>query len=331
VAIIGPNGSGKTNLLDAIYYLCFTKSYFNKKEKNNIQFLKDGFRISGVFNTSGHQHTITCIYRDNKKTISKDKVDYSKISEHIGFQTAVIIAPDDIDIINGYAEERRKFIDGMLSQMDNQYLQHWLEYQKILSQKQYYLKNAYPHSVDLIQIYNEQMQAAAQYIIDKRQEFTQILTPIVQKYYAFISNNSEEIRLAYASDFQSQKWQTLIPQYLNAEIQAKRCLVGPHLDDWDFYITELPLKSNGSQGQKKSFLLALKLAQIELLNLENKFPILLLDDIFEKLDPNRLNALFDTLHQLQLSQIFLTHTDIYLIQYIVKKHYPHAQIIELIK
>lgn len=331
IAILGRNGSGKTNLLDGIYYLCFTKSYFNKKEKNNIQYTKDGFKITGIFIEKKEKIKIDCLFRENKKTILRDDIAYEKLSEHIGFQTAVIIAPDDISIINGYSEDRRKFFDGILSQMDALYLEHLMEYQKVLVQKNSLLKNSLQPSKDLLQIYNKQLIQHGTYIIEKRQLFAKEFHPVFVEYYSTISDFQEQIEANYTPLVQVENWETEQIKLLESEIQQRRTIIGPHTDDWDFLINRMPIKTNGSQGQKKSFLLALKLSQIKLLNIQNKTPILLLDDIFEKLDKIRLHAFFKTIKEMQVSQIFLTHTDITLIDDIVKNHFENIDIIELKK
>lgn len=331
IAIIGKNGSGKTNLLDSIYYLCFTKSYFNSKEINNVQRTTDGFRIEGNFIDEGDANKIICIYRDQKKSLTNNGKNYEKLSQHIGFQSAVMIAPDDINIINGYSENRRKFIDGLLSQMDAEYLTTLLSYQKYLAQKQNYLKNTYPISKDLLQIYNDQIYLLGLQLFKKRKEFTAYFSPIVEKYYGLISNAAERVEFSYKSDVIEIEFSIKLQQLMDYEIQSRRCQIGVHLDDWDLLINDLSLKSQGSQGQKKSYLLALKLAQIQSLNDSGHAPILLLDDIFEKLDSFRLDAFFESLDGMSISQIFLTHTDNYLIEKIVKKHYPNTQIIELNK
>lgn len=310
VGITGLNGIGKTNLLDAIYYLCFTKSYFQSRDKYNVQHHQNGFRISGTFMNGQSPEEVTCVWKDGKKTFSSGKVPYEKISEHIGKYSAVMIAPDDSDIITGSGEYRRKFFDGILCLKEAGYLEHLLHYNKVLQQKNAYLKMQYGSAPDhnLLNIYDAQLAAHGAFLIEKRMHLTSRLPEWVSHFYRQVSSNTEEApRIAYEPN-------TTDPasSYRNGrqrETEAKRTLWGPHLDDWSFFINDSHCKAHASQGQKKSFLISLKLSQIELLSQSDIQPILLLDDIFEKLDPVRLRNLFNLLQQQRFAQIFMTHTN----------------------
>lgn len=312
IAIIGKNGSGKTNLLDAIYYLCFTKSYFQSREVFNIMQGKDGLRLEGRFINRDNQQTenIVCVIKDGKKSISKDEVYYEKLSQHIGHYCAVMIAPDDIKIINEGGEFRRKFFDGLIAQLNPTYLDSLLQYHKVNTQKNAYLKQT-PHfqiSRDLVQVYNDQLIPLGSRIVTERQEMTEILKPYILDLYHQLSSSTEHIDIQYLPSISTDKWAETLQQNIHREIENRRVLQGAHLDDWALNLDSFSFKAQASQGQKKSLLIALKIAQVKILDAANKTPILLLDDIFEKLDRQRTEILFKLLHQMDLAQIILTHT-----------------------
>lgn len=307
VAITGANGSGKTNLLDAIYYLCFTKSYFNSREQYNIQRGEVGFRIEGVFAAKEQHCTISCIWRDGKKVMSANNVPYAKLSEHIGQYTAVMIAPDDIKIINETADHRRKYVDGILGQQHPEYLAALLQYQKTLAQKNAYLKTVFP-SEELLDVYDVQLAKTAEVLVQYRTHFSSFLSKQAQHYYEKISGHTEKVGAAYNTELADRDFEILQRQIRAKELLAGRCLVGPHTDDWVLSIKGLPVRTHASQGQKKSLLIALKLTSLAYLIAHGAKPILLLDDIFEKLDHERLDKFFGLLGHFGLEQIFLTHT-----------------------
>ncbi|MFT4061284.1 MAG: DNA replication and repair protein RecF [Edaphocola sp.] len=326
--ITGINGSGKTNLLDAVYYLCFTKSYFQAKENANVQFGRDGFRLGGKLN--GEE--IVCKWKDGKKTIEHDGLPYERVTEHIGKFQAVMIAPDDVELINGGSDQRRKFADGLLAQSSPAYLEHLLLYQKYLGQRNAYLKqhNLATISHALLDVYDEQMALHGAALIAARQELCQWLPTAVQLFYGQISPGAaEKIAVHY--------WPCALPDLLakqiadsrRRDIECGRSLVGPHAEDLGFVINDMPLKQHASQGQKKSFLIALKLAQVQWLQQLGKRPILLLDDIFEKLDRGRLSRLFARLRQMDLPQIMMTHTDAQDLRQVVGAYFEQLGLIEL--
>lgn len=330
VGITGLNGIGKTNLLDAIYYLCFTKSYFQSRDKYNVQHEQNGFRISGVFGNKEVQKEVTCVWKEGKKTISLDKAPYDKVSDHIGKYAAVMIAPDDSEILTGSGETRRKFFDGILSLKDDAYLNHLLQYAKILQQKNAYLKLQHRIDHQLLDIYDAQLITHGSYIIQKRMEITDEFPQWLQYYYEQVSSNKNEIPyIKYSANTPVAQLPIAYHTQRNREIEAKRTLVGPHLDDWQLFINDSQCKVHASQGQKKSYLISLKLSQIKLLSKEAIKPILLLDDIFEKLDPVRLSNLFKLLEQLEFAQIFMTHTNAKDIQQITHGIYDQIQIAQL--
>lgn len=328
IGITGLNGVGKTNLLDAIYYLCYTKSYFQGREINNIQKGTDGFRIEGNFDTE----TIVCKWKEGKKTIEHDGVQYDKVTEHIGKYTAVMIAPDDIELINEGSELRRKFIDGLLSQSDPQYLEQLLSYQKVLTQRNAYLRQTTGAALshELLDVYDTQLAYFGAYLIEKRAALAKDIPGIVQEYYASLSAGAERVGLQYRPCAEPAGLLHLLQQSRQRDMDYKRTLNGPHTEDWLFTLEDNPLKVHASQGQKKSFLISLKLAHIRWLQNLGKKPFLLLDDIFEKLDRKRLTQLFGLLQQFSLSQVLMTHTSAADLVEAVRQYYPDGvSLIEL--
>ncbi len=309
VAISGLNGSGKTNLLDAIYYLCYTKSYFQGRELNNVQNGQNGFRIEGLWQTVDEEASVACVWKENKKTIFYNDVPYERITEHIGKLNAVMIAPDDTALINEGSEQRRRFVDAILSAKDLQYLQQLLQYQKILNQRNAYLKQCV-HSFDhdLLDVYDQSLVQSGRYLIEARIALSEKMPALVQDMYAQLCNGQEQINMSYrpcaAPDLLLEKMYAARPR----DMDLRRSTMGPHTEDWLFYIDGQAMKMQASQGQKKSFLISLKLAQIKMLTDAYSRPILLLDDIFEKLDQQRLQQLFNIITQMHLPQIFITHT-----------------------
>lgn len=324
IGITGLNGAGKTNLLDAIYYLCYTKSYFQSREINNVRHGTSGFRVEGHFDTE----EIVCKWKEGKKTIEHNGVLYEKVTEHIGKYTAVMIAPDDIELINEGSELRRKFIDGLLSQSDPLYLEQLLAYQKYLLQRNAHLRQALVKH-DLLDVYDEQLAMHGAYLIREREKLSATLPGKVQDYYAELSGGTEKVGLQYKRCAAPEQLFTLLQRSRQRDMEYKRTLTGPHTEDWLFTIEGSPLKSHASQGQKKSFLIGLKLANISWMQSLGKKPFLLLDDIFEKLDNKRLLRLFEMLQQCSLSQVFLTHTSAEDLLRTTDKYYREVQLIRL--
>jgi DNA replication and repair protein RecF len=310
--IAGPNGSGKTNLLDAVYYLCYTKSYFSAYQQNNVQNGLDGFRVTGVFNGKNRQETISCKWKEGKKEIYNNDVEYEKVTDHIGHYSAVMIAPDDTELINGSSELRRKWIDGILSQVDKTYLEKLMRYQRILQQRNAWLKIQYQKPAENnteLEYYDAELAADGTYIYEKRKSFLTDFLPLLNDFYHKLSGGKEAIVVSYTSDLAQKTLTTWLAQNLQYDLRYQRTLRGIHKDDWDFRLNELQLKQFGSQGQKKSFLFALKLAQYAYLsNVQGHLPILLLDDIFEKLDQNRMEALLRIIRGDGFGQVILTDT-----------------------
>jgi len=313
VGICGLNGKGKTNLLDAIYYCCFTKSYFSGTDALNVNFDKDGFRLEAFFKKQQEEKKVICINRgNNKKEFSLNDVPYEKFSKHIGLLPAVMIAPDDIELITGSSEERRRFADTVLSQLDAAYLQQLIIYNKVLQQRNSLLKKMQDDSnssMSVLEILDEQLIPPGMIIHKKRNEFLKQLIPLVQQFYQLIADNTETISLQYISQLNENSFEELLRQSRSRDMILQRSNSGIHKDDISFKLNEQVFKNIASQGQRKSLLFALKLAEFELLKHKKGFaPLLLLDDVFEKLDNRRMQQLLQWVCKKNRGQIFITDT-----------------------
>jgi len=311
--ILGPNGIGKTNVLDAIYHLCFGKGYFNPISTQNIKHSADFFVIDGDFEKNGREEKIVCsLKRGVKKIIKRNGKIYERLSDHIGLLPLVIISPADRDLIIEGSETRRKFMDGVIAQSDKRYLQDLIKYNKVLAQRNSLLKYfAANHTFDTatLSVYNEQLNAYGTDIFNKRVEFLAAFIPIFKQQYVAISGGNEKVSLVYDSKLK----ETSLLQLLDNNIERDKALqytsVGIHKDDLGFEIEGHPIKKFGSQGQQKSFLIALKLAQFQFIKDQSKTtPILLLDDIFDKLDENRVAQIVALVNNENFGQIFITDT-----------------------
>jgi DNA replication and repair protein RecF len=310
--ITGPNGSGKTNLLDAVYYLCYTKSYFSAYQQNSVQRGMDGFRVEGWFELGGREERIACKWKQGKKEISANGVEYEKLTEHIGKYAAVMIAPDDMELINEGSELRRKWMDSILSQADRDYLERLMNYQRVLQQRNAWLKlqatNPSTNRTEL-EFYNARLADDGTYIHESRKAFIIQFRPLLQDFYEQLSGGKEQVQIEYESDLLQKSLTTWLDAGFEYDLRMQRTLRGIHKDDWAFSLNRTPLKQFASQGQKKSFLFAIKLAQYAYLaQVQKHLPILLLDDIFEKLDQGRMEALLRIIRTPQFGQVLLTDT-----------------------
>ncbi len=313
---VGNNGIGKTNILDAIYHLSFGKSYFNPVSSQNIKHGEEFFMIEGQFLKEGREEKIVCsLKRGLKKLIKRNGKTYDKFSDHIGLLPLVIISPADRDLIIEGSDTRRKFIDGVISQSDKHYLETLIKYNRILVQRNSLLKYfAANHTFDqtTLGVYNDQLHHYGTEIFNKRVSFLEVFIPIFREEYASISGGKEEVDLMYDSKLVENGLLSLLEIALEKDRALQYTSVGIHKDDLNFEIAGYPIKKFGSQGQQKSFLIALKLAQFHFLKeLAKTTPILLLDDIFDKLDENRVAQIMNLVDQDQFGQIFLsdTHSD----------------------
>jgi DNA replication and repair protein RecF len=307
--ICGLNGRGKTNLLDAIYYLCFTKSYFTKNDLQNVQFNKEGFRLEGNIG----EHKIVCIHRGaGKKEFYVDDVAYTKMSNHIGKFPAVMIAPDDVELLTGNSEERRRYIDTILSQVDTSYLQQLIVYNKVVQQRNSLLKRiAETGHTDwqLLETIDEQLIIPGNYIHQKRKELSATLVPLVHSFYMQIAGKNEGVELNYESQLNNTDFYNLLNICRQKDFILQRSTGGIHKDDIDIRLQLQPFKTTASQGQRKSLLFSLKLAEFEIIKkYKNSAPLLLLDDVFEKLDDNRMGHLLHWVCNQNNGQVFITDT-----------------------
>jgi len=338
VGICGLNGKGKTNLLDAINYVCFTKSYFSKTDALNIFFGAEGFRLEAELQnekTPGIKaQKIVCIYRSSlKKEFYLDDVAYVKFSHHIGKFPCVMIAPDDIEIITGGSEERRKFLDTLISQVDAEYLQQLIIYNKVLQQRNSFLKNeSFQLNFDaqLLDALDAQLIKPCEYIYQTRKEFCEKLVPLVKEFYKEISGNNEVISLAYSSYLNDNDLSKLLVSSRQKDILTQRTNAGIHKDELIFLLNENSFKTMASQGQRKSLLFACKLAEFEMLRSIKGFsPLLLLDDVFEKLDGMRMKNLLQYVCKKNNGQVFITDTHKERLEHALSEFVSHVQIIEL--
>ncbi len=338
--ICGLNGKGKTNLLDAIYYLCFTKSYFSKSDLLNVQYNADGFRLEGDLTQTLSKgegfadYNVVSIFRGaGKKEVLVNEIAYEKFSSHIGKFPCVMIAPDDIEMITGGSEQRRRFIDTVLSQMDANYLQQLIIYNKVLLQRNSLLKSFADQKnrdMQLLQVLDDQLVQPGKEIFKKRKLFLEKLIPLAKEFYIQIADNNEVIDLNYESQLNENTFEELLNRSRERDMFSQRSNAGVHKDDLGSQLNGKPFKAVASQGQKKSMLFALKLAEFEMLK-ENKgfAPLLLLDDVFEKLDNLRMQNLLQWVCVNNESQVFITDTHLNRLQNSLNKFRFNAQIIEL--
>lgn len=312
-AFVGNNGAGKTNLLDAIHYLCLCKGYFNPIDSQQIKTAEDLFLIQGDFDRNEKNEKITCgVKRNQKKQFKRNKKEYDKLADHIGLFPLVMISPYDTNIIMDGSEERRRFMDNVISQTDGHYLDELILYNRHLLNRNALLKQiAVTRSYDpaLLEIYNEQLIASGLKIFAKRQQFMFDFIPLFDKYYQFLTDDNERVGLQYQSQLAETNFNELLAKSIEKDKALERTTTGIHKDELVFTIADMPLKKFGSQGQQKSFLIALKLAQYAYLQRYKGFkPLLLLDDIFDKLDDNRMRKLMEMVSHQDFGQIFITDT-----------------------
>ncbi|MEX0274672.1 MAG: DNA replication/repair protein RecF, partial [Flavobacteriaceae bacterium] len=313
---VGHNGVGKTNVLDAIYHLAFGKSYFNPVASQNIRHGTDFFVIDGEFSKNDREERIVCsLKKGQKRIIKRNGKPYERIADHIGHLPLVIISPADRDLIIEGSDTRRKFIDGVISQSDKEYLHTLIKYNKVVAQRNSLLKYfAANHTFDAdsIEIYNGQMHELGSILFKKRKAFLDPFTTIFKEQYAAISGGHEEVTLTYESTLLHEELKVLLQKNLDRDRALQYTSVGVHKDDLRFGISAHPIKKFGSQGQQKSFLTALKFAQFHFIKEQaGTTPILLLDDIFDKLDAQRVSHIISLVHDEHFGQLFIsdTHAD----------------------
>jgi DNA replication and repair protein RecF len=307
----GNNGVGKTNLLDAIHYLSFCKSYVQSADMQNIRHNEDFFAIHGTFEKSGQIDVISCIQKRNvRKIVRLNKKDYDRFSEHIGLFPVVMISPYDSDLINDGSDVRRKFTDVVISQFNKSYLDDLIAYNQALEQRNKLLKSDYFDDT-LCDIFNQQLAQFGTKIFESRTHFFNQFSSLFQHYFNILSNGSERVELRYSSQLQdSIPFSEQLQNQLSKDRLLQYTTIGIHKDDLLLLIDDFPVKKFGSQGQQKSFTLAMRLAQFEFIRQQNGyFPILLLDDVFDKLDNTRVHQLLDLVGRNDFGQVFITDTD----------------------
>jgi DNA replication and repair protein RecF len=312
--ICGKNGTGKTNLLDAIHYICFTKSYFTRQDAQTVQHGSTGFRLESHLKLNGKEEKAICILRETgRKEFLLNDEPYEKFSQHIGRYPCVVIAPDDAELITGDSRERRSFLDALLCQLDAAYMQHLISYKKILEQRNSFLKTfAETNRKDfaLLEVLDDQLIKPGDFIFNKRKTFLLAFLPAAKNLYTNIANSTEQPEIIYESELLDSSLAELLKANRQKDCFAQRTTAGIHRDDLAISMSGQTFKSIASQGQRKSLLFALKLAEMETLKEEKGFaPILLLDDVFEKLDEERISNLLKKVCAENEGQVFITDTN----------------------
>jgi len=311
---IGNNGVGKTNLLDCLFYLSFCKSCFNLPDSQNIRHDEDFFVLQGKYDFGGEPEDIYIGFKSgHKKIFRRNKKEYERLSDHIGLLPLVMISPADSILIQGGSEERRRFMDSVISQYDRQYLDWLLKYNRALLQRNNLLKffaTNRQFDADSLDVWNEQLIVTGEKIFHKRVEFLDALLPVFQKYYDFICQGYEKVKLEYQSQLKDRDFRKLLEESVTKDRILQYTTFGIHKDDLDLKIDDYSIKKLGSQGQNKTYLISLKFAQFDFIRSVNKVkPILLLDDIFDKLDSARVEQIVKLVSDSNFGQIFITDTN----------------------
>lgn len=312
-AFVGDNGSGKTNLLDAIHYLSLCKSYFNPADNQNIRHDADFMLLQGTYELNGHRELIHCgLKRNQRKVFKRNNKEYERLADHIGLLPVVMVSPVDSMLITEGSEERRRFIDSIISQYDKAYLDDLIAYNKIVAHRNALLKQFAQRRTfdqDSLSIWDEQLIPLADKIFVKRHEFIVRFSPIFQQHYGFITDAREKVAVTYESHLEEGNFAATLSAALEKDRMMQYTTTGIHKDDLVFTIGSYPVKRFASQGQQKSFLIALKLAQFDFIKeIKQVKPILLLDDIFDKLDDSRVRRLMELVSRENFGQIFISDT-----------------------
>ena len=309
---IGQNGMGKTNLLDAVYYLSFCKSATNPIDSQNIRHEGEFFVIQGFYETDqGEPEEVYCgLKRRQKKQFKRNKKEYTRLSDHIGFLPLVMVSPADSVLISGGSDERRRFMDVVISQYDKEYLDALIRYNKALAQRNTLLKSEMPVEEELFLVWEEMMAQAGEVVFHKREEFIREFIPIFQSFYSFISQDKEKVGLTYDSHARDASLLAVLKENRMRDQIMGFSLRGIHKDELNMLLGDFPIKREGSQGQNKTYLVALKLAQFDFLKRTGTtVPLLLLDDIFDKLDASRVEQIIKLVAGDNFGQIFITDTN----------------------
>ena len=309
---LGQNGMGKTNLLDAVYFLSFCKSAGNPIDSQNICHDADFFVIQGFYEAAdGTLEEVYCgMKRRQKKQFKRNKKEYTRLSDHIGFLPLVMVSPADTELIAGGSDGRRRFMDVVISQYDKEYLDALIRYNKALVQRNTLLKSEQPVEDELFVVWEEMMAKAGEVVYRKREAFVNEFIPIFQSFYSFISQDREQVGLSYRSHARDTSLLEVLRESRERDRIMGFSLKGIHKDDLEMLLGDFPIKREGSQGQNKTYLVALKLAQFDFLHRAgNTVPLLLLDDIFDKLDASRVEQIVKLVAGDRFGQIFITDTN----------------------
>lgn len=309
--ICGNNGEGKTNLLDAIYYLSMTKSAFSSSDRFNFRHGTEEFAIAGTYRMQNglESRFAVKVPSSGDKKLTRDEKAYDRISRHIGVLPVVMVSPSDISLVSDSGEERRKFVNAVLSQMDYSYLSSLQQYTRLLNQRNRMLKD-FACERELIEVVDIRMSALADVVADARRRFADNLNPVVADFYRRISGSAEEVSIEYRTDLDKGPLEETLKTSFERDLALKYTGAGVQRDDFIFNMNGHPIRKCGSQGQQKSFLVALKFAQYEIMKSSYGYPpVLLLDDVFDKLDLKRISNLISMVSQEDFGQIFITDTN----------------------
>ena len=310
----GKNAAGKTNLLDAIYYLSFCKSFSNPIDSQNILHDVDFFSIQGQYSINGKTDELHCgVKRNHNKVFRLNKKAYDRLSDHIGLYPLVLVHPADVNLLLGGSEERRKFVDGVISQYNREYLHELLQYKRALLQRNTLLKKfAESRSYDeaSLEIWDEQLVNHGNYLFEQRKLFFAEFLPVFSEYYSFLSQGEESVNIEYISHLNEKSFEDCLVSTRKNDRIAQHTTTGIHKDNLEFIVNDYPVKKFGSQGQQKSFIISLKLAQFAFTKKVKGFnPLMLFDDVFDKLDEQRVTQLMKLVSDNTFGQIFVTDTD----------------------
>ena len=328
---LGNNGMGKTNLLDAVYYLSFCKSHQNAIDSQLINHDADFFMIQGTYEVEGRQEQISCaVKRRAKKQFRRNKKEYERLSDHIGFIPAVLISPSDMGLITDGSEERRRFMDTVISQYDKGYLVALIRYNTALQNRNALMKQEQEPDATMLDVVEEQMWAEAQVVYRLRKQFMEEFTGSFQTLFQQVSHGSEQVSLSYGSHCDKGDLRVLLQECRSRDRILGYTSRGVHKDDLEMLLEGYPIKRIGSQGQNKSYLVALKLAQyLYLSRLTGKQPLLLLDDLFDKLDSDRVERILGLVNGAEFGQIFITDTNREHLDELIRLFSGHSKIFEV--
>lgn len=307
----GPNGTGKTNLLDAVHYLSLCKSYFEPQDMHNVLHGEEWFMVKGTMEAPDGTDTLSCSVRaGRRKVFTRNHKEYGRLADHVGRYPVVMITPYDSQLVLEGSEVRRRFLDGLIAQFDRDYLEQLMRYNRALAQRNLLLKQMDGTPRALVEPWDEQLSTHGEAVHAVRKAFMAELVPLLQEHYRGITSGPEEVALEYRSELLADGMRTILDRQWPRDVQAQHTTGGIHKDDLLFGINGRPLRKFGSQGQQKTFIIALKLAQFDLTaRRTGTKPLLLLDDIFDKIDPQRMRHLLGLLGGGRFGQVIITDTD----------------------